>query len=62
MPKVVGKTDDEILNEINKGNLVQCGVQTFQEEEVAQAWAEDAMKEGYVCIRKENWTELYRPK
>jgi hypothetical protein len=56
------KSEKDIVLEIEKGLITQQGVQTMQDS-IADAWAETALKEGYICIRRlEGYTELYKTK
>lgn len=55
-------SEEDIVEKIGQGLITQQGVQIFPQEHIAKNWAEDAKKEGYICVRRETYTELYKKK
>ena len=57
-----GKSEKEIVKEIGNGLITQQGMNKFEDDAIARSYAEDALKDGYISVRREKHTEYYKKK
>ncbi len=55
-------SEKKIVEQIGNGLLTQQGMNKFEDDNIARSYAEDALKDGYISVRREKHTEYYKKK